>query len=454
MKHRFSFLLIFTLLTISVTAQESDQRLIDATQKGNYSLVNELLANGVNPDYYDSEGFTALMYASDLGNDSICQLLLKFGANPNLDSYYNTAVPAITNCVLKNDPHLLDLMLQYHGNPNLLDSVNHRTLLHYAVTYGYLECAEVLLFHGANPNIVSQNKNVMQLAVYYADTVMAQTLINHHADVNKINKGVSPLVIAIQKNDLSTARFLLNHGADPNLKCELGAPIVYSAMYADQAMTRELVDHGADISAVDSHGNNLSTVSALYDNRSNKQYFDSKGLKNNKMIIPSAFIFSFAQEFCRHEYRMSFRLGFHESHLNTMVYAGLSFRPSYKPAFVKRGEKSYWQLREKRTMLQLGLEKRVSFVNQRRPDIGAYVGYQFAYCGGRYDGAIDKKPTSCTLHSPSIGIYQRFSGVGFSSGYRYYGYPDAISAPVHTAEINVTFYFNFYRKKKLDYFGG
>ncbi|MBR6176811.1 MAG: ankyrin repeat domain-containing protein [Bacteroidales bacterium] len=457
MSHKITFILIFIILTITATAQESDQRLIDATKRGNYSLLNELLATGINPDTYDSEGFTALMYASDLGNDSICRLLLDFGANPNLDARYNNAVPAITNCVIKNDPRLLDLMLQYHANPNLVDSVNHYSLLHYAVTYGYIECADVLLFHGANPNLtsnISDNhylgvypRNPLQMAVSFGDTLMAQLLIDKGANVNAKPDDITPLALAISKNDYKTADFLLRYGADANLPSQKGAPLVYSVIYSDNKMSQLLINHGAKIDATDSHGNNLATLAMQYGKNDSRKFFESQGVKNSKLFIPSAVTFSFAQEFCRHEYRMSFRLGFHESHLNTMVYAGISFRPSYKPAFVKRGEKSYWQLREKRTMLQLGLEKRISFVKQHRPDFGAYVGYQFAYCSGRYDGAINKKPESCTMHSPSIGIYQRFSGIGFSSGYRYYGYPDAISAPIHTVEINMTVYFNFFRQK-------
>ncbi|MBQ3617738.1 MAG: hypothetical protein II939_06200 [Bacteroidales bacterium] len=128
---------------------------------------------------------------------------------------------------------------------------------------------------------------------------------------------------------------------------------------------------------------------------------------------------------------------------------GVSFRPSYKTAFLERADKSYWQLREKRTMMHIGFEKRFSFRAQRRPDIGAYVGYQFSYSNGKYDGSIDQKPKIQAFHSPSIGFYQRFSGIGISSGYHYYGYQNTISAPKHVAEITMTIYCNFNRAKSL-----
>ena len=455
-----SLCLGFALNVFAQDADLADNALIEACKQNKYDNVRTLLpqiAGKVNK--YDIDGFTALMYASDNLNDSIVQILLEYGADPNLESYYQNAVPAITNTVLLNSPRLLDLMLQYHGNPNLVDSLKHYSLLHYAVDNGYLECADVLLFHGANPNQITEipgssylsvvPRNPLQMSVSYSDTIMAQLLIEYGANINAKPGGITPLAMAIVKNDYSTADFLLRHGADANMPSKKGAPLVYAAIHADAKMSQLLVDHGAKLDATDSQGNNLTTVAVLYGKNDNRSYFESKGLKNTKLFIPSAVTSSFAQEFCRYEYRMGFRMGFLESRSNTLAYIGISFRPSYKTAFVQRGEKSYWQLREKRTMLQLGLEKRISFFHQRRPDLGAYLGYQFAYCGGKYDGAIDQKPDKAMFHSPSIGIYQRFSGIGISSGYRYYGYSNTISAPKHTVEINLMFYFNFYRQKSF-----
>ena len=443
----------------SQDADLADNALIEACKQNKYDNVLTLLpqiAGKVNK--CDIEGYTALMYASDNLNDSIVQLLLEYGADPNQESYYHNAVPAITNSVLLNSPRLLDLMLQYNGNPNLVDSLKHYSLLHYAVIYGYLECADVLLFHGANPNQTTEvigskytinKRNPLQMSVSFSDTIMAQLLIEYGANVNAKPDGITPLTMAIVKNDYKTADFLLRHGADANIPSKNGAPIVYSAIYADTKMSQLLVDHGAKLDVTDSHGNNLTTVAILYGKNDNRSFFESKGVKCSKLFIPSAVTFSYAQEFCRYEYRMGFRMGFLETHFNTLAYIGVSFRPAYKTAFVERGEKSYWQLREKRTMLQVGLEKRISFLHQRRPDIGAYLGYQFAYCGGKYDGSIDQKPDREVFHSPSIGFYQRFSGIGISSGYRYYGYTNTISAPKHTAEINLTIYFNFYSRRSF-----
>ena len=66
-------------------AQQADDLLVFACIKGNYQQALESLNNGAKPDQYDADGFTALMYASDSENDSICELLLQYGATPELN---------------------------------------------------------------------------------------------------------------------------------------------------------------------------------------------------------------------------------------------------------------------------------------------------------------------------------------------------------------------------------
>lgn len=452
-KRVISILFLLTLWCQSF-AQQVDDLLIFACLQGNYKNALEALNNGAKPDQYDADGFTALMYASDLENDSICELLLQYGATPELGPLYNNSVSALTNTVLKNNPRLLDLMLQYNGNPNVVDSVDSKSPLHYATQYGYVECADVLLFHHANPNIVCNSKNPLQIAVFYQDTILAQILLDYGANINSAPGKITPLCIAIQQNDYATASWLIRHGANVNAKSQLGAPIIYSAMYADAKMSELLCNNGADLSALDNNGNNPALLSQLYTNHSNIKYFENKGLKSSKMIIPSGVSLAYTHEFCHNEYRMGFRIGIHELRYNTAVYLAISFRPSYKISIVPRAEKSYWQLRQRLTMMQMGIEKRISFRHQQKPDIGAYIGYQFSYGSGKYDGAVDLRPKSQAFHSPSLGLYQRFSGIGISAGYKYYGYKDMLDAPKNVAEIALSFYFNANRKKDRDYFRG
>lgn len=447
-------ILFLLIVWVEGFTQQSNDLLVFACLKGNYQQALAALNNNANPDQYDADGFTALMYASDVENDSICELLLQYGATPDLNPQYNNAVPAITNVVLKNNPRILDLMLQYHGNPNVVDSVEHKSLLHYAAQYGYVECADVLLFHRANPNIVCNNKNPLQIAVYYQDTIFAQLLLDYGAKINHAPGNITPLCIAIQRNDYVTASWLIRHGANVNAKSQLGTPIIYSAIYADAKMSELLRSNGADISALDLNGNNAAVLSKMYTNHSNAKFFENQGIKSSKMIIPSGVSLAYTHEFCHNEYRMGFRIGIHELRYNTAVYVAISFRPSYKISIVPRAEKSYWQLRQRLTMMQMGIEKRISFRHQQKPDIGAYIGYQFAYGSGKYDGAVDLRPKSQAFHSPSLGLYQRFSGIGISAGYKYYGYKDMLGAPNNVAEIALSFYFNANRKKDRNYFRG
>ncbi|MCQ2975229.1 MAG: ankyrin repeat domain-containing protein [Bacteroidales bacterium] len=417
-----------------------------AINNNNSTICSILLENGANPNGYDTQGIFPLMYASDQGRDEICKLLLDYGANPNYVSPYNNVVCALTSSIIQNYPKTADILLQYNANPNIVDSVNSYTPLFQAVYYGHLECADVLLFHGANPNQICNFRSPLQVATYFGDSIMAQLLIDYGAKINEIPDtiifNISPLVIAIEKNDTNMVKWLLKNGADINQKCEYGTPIVYSSIFADAKMSELLLKNGANIHDLDKNGNNLTTSSILFLNPDNREYFKSKGIKNKKHFILSAVSLGFIQEFCKHEYRMGIQLGLHEALSNSSIYTAFSFRPGYCASVVKNSEHNFSQLREKLYFFHLTLEKRFSITHQKLPDAGAFVQYQFSTCSGKFDGSIDSKPENQIFHSPGIGIYQRFSGIGFSLGFKYYNFKNMINPPNKVINLSITGYFN------------
>ncbi len=439
-KSRIIIFLLAWLMPLNMLAQ-IDKALILACVNGNSADVAYLLKHNANVRVYDNRGFTPLMYASDNGDIQICGLLLAYGADANAYPIHNDALPPITNSVMQNNPRLLDLMLQFGGNPNLIDSVNLFTPIFYAIKYGYLECVNVLLYHGANPIIECKGKNPLQVAVFYGDTLMAQVLIDQGAQINAKTSDITPLCIAIQQNDYATANWLIKHGADVNLQCLLGTPIFYSAIYADEKMSELLRSNGANINVVNQKHDNLVTLSRISGNYPNKKYFESVGLEDVKKLKLSSVSLSFNNEFCYKEYRIGCKLGVHESRYNLHVYTGLSVRPDHKSFEFLCGEDVYRKLGQQVTMLQFGVEKRFSFRHQQLPDVGALCGYQFSFSREKYTRVITL--SQHIIHTPIIGIYQRFASYGFSTNYKYYGYKDMpIHAPKHVAEIAISWYFN------------
>ena len=443
----FSRILFLTLLlAVPLHLSAQNNYLMLACKTGNYKVVSMFLQQNGDPNSPDKNGVTPLMYASECDNDSVCELLLSFGANPNAMAHVNGAVPPITNTVIQNNPRMLDLMLQFGGDPNLMDNADFLTPLHYAVRNGYLECADVLLFHGAHPNKVCRHKNPLQIAAYYGDTLMAELLLNHGGDINAKPSDISPLCIAVQRNDTATAVWLIRHGADVNEQCRLGAPIVYSALYADAKMSELLCANGADINSLSATGKNLATISLMSGNRENQQYFESHGAGKAKKLILGSVSAAYCQEFYLHEYRMGIRLGIHESHYNVGMSVAYLCRPYSRFSVLAKGDGDFVKSHFHLSVAQAGIEKRFSFRQQRLPDIGGYVGCCGSFCSVKSAGQEFNVEKEKVMLTPFLGLYQRFSFIGISAGYKYYPMQDFIDSPNHMAEIALMAYFNTNRR--------
>jgi len=82
--------------------------LMAAVVKGNKEIVQTLLENKANPNITDSNGTTALIYASMFKNYDIVSLLIKAQANP--DTKDNRGNSALDYAILANDDKLIEII--------------------------------------------------------------------------------------------------------------------------------------------------------------------------------------------------------------------------------------------------------------------------------------------------------------------------------------------------------
>ena len=82
-----------------------------ATVKNNESIVDVLLAHGADPNIQDTNGKTALLYCSTFGLNTIAEKLLRAGANPNLKD--NTGNRALDYAILRENETLIILLNQF-----------------------------------------------------------------------------------------------------------------------------------------------------------------------------------------------------------------------------------------------------------------------------------------------------------------------------------------------------
>ncbi|CAG0902291.1 unnamed protein product [Cyprideis torosa] len=228
-----------------------------------------LIAKGAVVDAKDKSGETPLFFATGSGHHSVVEVLIANGAEPNIANRYGTsplhrAKSAETAELLIAKGAVVDAK-DKSGETPLFD----------ATSSGHHSVVEVLLAHGADPNIISRTDGASPLhrarlaetaellcqkgavvnakdrrgktplfdATYWNRHSVVEVLLAHGADPNITqNDGRSPLFVATQKNYHSVVKVLLAHEADPNIAPKDGRSPLLVAMHRESAAeTAELL---------------------------------------------------------------------------------------------------------------------------------------------------------------------------------------------------------------------
>ncbi len=160
-------MLILLLNSVAIAESLNDQ--IIAKSDGDLS-ISRLIAQGVDVNAIDYDGFTPLTLASRYCRPKTLELLLKAGADINKIDYYG--VPPLYHTVVENCAILTKVLIDYGANVRWVDKENGNNLLHYASLWG------------ADIEVID--------------------LVKAGADINGLNnKGESPLRVFLNWKDVS-----------------------------------------------------------------------------------------------------------------------------------------------------------------------------------------------------------------------------------------------------------
>lgn len=195
--------LALTFLTImigSAMTNTLEQKLVDATTKGDVESVRALLAQGANPDARNDERATALLIATHADNVELAKILIDAGADVNAKD------------AIQDSPYL------------------------YAGARGHLEILRMTLAHGAD--IKSTNRyggTALIPASERGHVETVKTLIEAGVDVDHINNlGWTALIEAVILGDggvrhQQIVELLVDAGADTSIADRDGiTPIQHS----------------------------------------------------------------------------------------------------------------------------------------------------------------------------------------------------------------------------------
>lgn len=176
----------FVMDTIAHTDRHSRNALVLACYHGHSELVHRMLTNPIICDKINvpHSHFTPLIVACHFGYTDVFDVLMKFGADPNLANI--ECVTPLMAAVNNKHIDIVDRLLQYDINIEHQDKYG-RTVLHL--------CLDVNIFHrlyiyGANCNHQDENGNTpLHLIIGYGNVeCLVSAIIDAGANLTLVNK--------------------------------------------------------------------------------------------------------------------------------------------------------------------------------------------------------------------------------------------------------------------------
>ncbi|ERE71073.1 Ankyrin repeat-containing domain containing protein [Cricetulus griseus] len=119
------------------------------------------------------------------------------------------------------------------------------------------ECLDILLKHGADPNIMDCRDNTaLHYAVYNGDVETAAKLLEYKANIEAINENkITPLLLALKQNKEKMAEFLINNGANAKTCDFLGrSTLMYAVRCGSELIIKLLLQRDIDTFKQDAFG--------------------------------------------------------------------------------------------------------------------------------------------------------------------------------------------------------
>lgn len=263
---------------------------IHAAKLGRLDAVKLFNERGVDVNFADYHGCTALWEAASEGHLELVQYLLEKGASLEIhDNWGNT--PAL-KAAEKGKNLIVKILLDQRANLEHANEEGH-TMLSIAAVQGSEGTVKLLLDRGANIEAVDKKRRTpLHLAADTGHLEIVKLLINKGANVNYTDGVSSPLLLAARRGNPKTVKLLLRAGASiefttPRKQTSLSfAAISRGGSAADTVSV--LLESGANTEATDKYGqtalnytlmeeNSLPVIKLLADKGANFHVIDNSG---------------------------------------------------------------------------------------------------------------------------------------------------------------------------------
>ena len=217
----------------SIFSQAPIHKIIESKEKNKHEVLQQMLDLGSDPNIRDSNGWTALHYACQLGDYESVEILIEKDALIN--AYSNNKRIPLHLAAYKGFPNIVEFLLKNGSDPNYKDELG-CTPLHLAAKKGNVKCIEILLNYDAELYSVDfRNWNILHYASFYGYKKAVRFIAKYDADYDFLQK---------MKN--SQNKYPIEIVRDPTIK-----PYFYNLWYAAREgnldLTKNLLNEGENI---------------------------------------------------------------------------------------------------------------------------------------------------------------------------------------------------------------
>lgn len=275
---------------------ESYNNLIKAFKDCDIDVLKSFIKLGISPNtsLYDGHSALTLLIGTSTSDrwQETATMLLENGANPNQCNPKGATVLSLL--VATGEPELVSLALKMGADVEGTGT-NGESALITAVHYRKVQCLNILLDHGANPNVTSKGGNT---AIMWAASringigsqkslAAVKSLIAKGADPSLCNdRGYTPLMNAALIRETATVQILIDAGVPLEATDYLGETALFKAVYSNCVETvKQLLVAGTNVNAKCKNGrtplmvgNSYKIFNKLLEYRSDESACDSDGL--------------------------------------------------------------------------------------------------------------------------------------------------------------------------------
>ena len=246
-----------------------EEKFLIAVERNDAVMVNKFIADGVDVQTVNSDGYNALMVAASFDCDSVVASLVEAGVDMNLVAPNDTT--AVILCAYTGSFRCLKAIFaacdRFSRPYPDLEAVlgSGCTALYLAAQEGCVDSIETLLHAKADLEHASADGvTPLFVAIHEGHTDAVASLVTDETINQRNIHSLTPLYVAVQNAVTDTVQLLLSLKADPNMSADDGStPAEVSVFVGVDECLRSLLEAKADASharAID--GNSLLMLAA------------------------------------------------------------------------------------------------------------------------------------------------------------------------------------------------